>query len=137
MKDITQINSMLISLLVGIIGFVMGFIVRKLLSRRQLHSAERAAKTIISDAQKEATNKKKEGELSAKDEFHKMRLKFDNETRDRRHELMTLERRVIQREENLDRKVDLLEKKQRDINRREQFLNNKANQLMGKENQLN
>ena len=66
-----------------------------------------------------------------------MRLKFDNETRDRRHELMTLERRVIQREENLDRKVDLLEKKQRDINRREQFLNNKANQLMGKENQLN
>ena len=61
MKDITQINSMLISLLVGIIGFVMGFIVRKLLSRRQLHSAERAAKTIISDAQKEATNKKKEG----------------------------------------------------------------------------
>lgn len=137
MKDLAQMNGILIALLVGIIGFIMGFIVRKLLSKRNLQSSERAAKTILTEAQKEAENKRREGELSAKDELHKMRQKFDQESRDRRHELLTLERRVIQREENLERKVNLLEKKERDINRRDQFLNNKANQLMEKENNLN
>lgn len=137
MKDLGQINIVLISLMVGFISGMMGYFLRKFSAGRKLNSAEILAKKIIADAEKEAENKRREGELEAKEELHKTRMKFENETRDRRHELLTLERRVIQREENLDRKVDLLEKKEVDLNKRDHFLNNKAGQLMDKEKNLN
>lgn len=132
-----ELNTVTITLMVGFISGIMGYFFRRFTSERKIGVAERIAKKIIADAQKEAENKRKEGELAAKEELHNARLKFEAETRDRRHELLTLERRIIQREENLDRKVDLLEKKEADLNRREHFLTNKANQLMEKEKQLN
>lgn len=137
MKELTQIHIATISLMVGFIAGIMGYFFRKLTSERKIGTAEKTAKKIIADAGREAENKRREGELEAKEELHKARLKFETETRDRRHELLTLERRVIQREENLDRKVDLLDKKEADLNRRDHFLSNKANQLMDKEKQLN
>lgn len=137
MKELSQINVILISLMIGFIASIMGYFFRKLTAERKIGTAEKIAKKIIADAQKEADNKRREGELEAKEELHKARLKFETETRDRRHELLTLERRVIQREENLDRKVELLEKKESELNRRDHFLTNKANQLMDKEKQLN
>lgn len=137
MKELTQVHIVTISLMVGFIASILGYLFRRFTSERKLGIAEKIAKKIIADAQREAENKKKEGELAAKEELHNSRLKFEAETRDRRHELLTLERRVIQREENLDRKVDLLDKKESDLNRRDHFLTNKANQLMEKEKQLN
>lgn len=60
--------------------------------------------------------------LEAKEEIHKLRSELDREIRDRRNEIQRIERRLLQREELLDKKVDTLEqreeannKKQRDI----------------------
>jgi len=60
--------------------------------------------------------------LEAKEEVHKLRAELDREIRDRRNEIQRIERRLLQREELLDKKVENLEqrdeaisKKQRDI----------------------
>ena len=47
---------------------------------------------------------KKEAILEAKEEVHKLRNDFDKESRERRNEVQRLERRVIQREEAIDKK---------------------------------
>lgn len=137
MDKLTQTNLIIIASVVAFVSIIIGYFVRKLFAEQKTGSAEKIAKNIITDAEKEAINKKREGVLEAKDELHKIRVKFDSETRERRHELFTLEKRIMQREENLDRKVDILDKKERDINRRDHFLNDKAKQLMGKEKELN
>lgn len=116
---------------------LVGYIMRIIQAKLKLYSAEKVAKRMLEDAKKEVKRKQQEGELIAKDELHKIRSKFESESKERRHELVSLERRVMQREENLDRKVDLMDKKERDLTKKDQFLNSKANQLMEKDKKLN
>ena len=136
MNNLTQVHILIITGATAIIVGTMGYFFRKLRESRKVGSAESIAKRIIEDSKREAENKRREGALEAKEELHKSRIKFETETRDRRHELMSLEKRVIQREENLERKVNLLEKKEVDLNKRDNFMQHKANQLMSKEKQL-
>lgn len=49
--------------------------------------------------------------LEAKEEVHKLRSELDRETRDRRSEVQRMERRLLQREEVLDKKVESLEQR--------------------------
>ncbi len=49
--------------------------------------------------------------LEAKEEVHKLRAELERETRDRRNEIQRIERRLLQREELLDKKVETLEQR--------------------------
>ncbi|MFH1645496.1 MAG: ribonuclease Y [Candidatus Omnitrophota bacterium] len=106
-------------LVIGIVCFVLGYISRRFAAGRKLKFAEERAKQLIEYAQKEAGNLKKEVELEAKDLKLKLRAEFEDETKDRRHELSLLEKRLIQREENLDRKVDVFDKKEKVVLQKE------------------
>ncbi|WP_460495145.1 Rnase Y domain-containing protein [Dactylosporangium cerinum] len=50
-------------------------------------------------------NYKKEALLEAKEENHRLRTEIENELRGRRTETQKAENRLLQREENLDRKI--------------------------------
>ncbi|ARE87792.1 Ribonuclease Y [Clostridium formicaceticum] len=56
--------------------------------------------------------------LEAKEEVHRLRNEFDRESRERRNELQKIERRLIQKEETLDKKSDVLEHKDEKLNRK-------------------
>ncbi|MDE5936065.1 MAG: ribonuclease Y, partial [Ruminococcus sp.] len=73
---------------------------------------------IVSDAEKDADNKKKSALIEAKDEIHKLRTEPDKEIKDRRAELSRQERRMQQKEENLDKKTDNLERKEDALNQK-------------------
>ena len=45
--------------MVGFIGSVLGYFFRKLTAKRKLNSAEKLAKKVIDDAQREADNKRR------------------------------------------------------------------------------
>jgi ribonucrease Y len=94
--------------------------VRKNISQAKISQAEEEAKRIVDDASKEAESLKKEVILEAKEETHKLRTDFERESRDRRNELQRLERRMIQREESLDKKSDMLEKRDENFNKKQQ-----------------
>ena len=55
----------------------------------------------------------------AKEEVLKLRNDIERENRERRSELQRLERRLVQKEEILDRKVDSIEKKEENLSRKE------------------
>jgi len=73
----------------------------------------------MDDAEKDAETSKKEIVLEAKEEVHKLRAELDREIRDRRNEVQRIERRLLQREELLDKKVDALEQREEGINRKQ------------------
>ncbi|AHM56603.1 2',3'-cyclic-nucleotide 2'-phosphodiesterase [Peptoclostridium acidaminophilum DSM 3953] len=95
----------------GIGGFA-GYIMRKNVAEKKIGSAEDVAKKIIEDSKQEAVTIKKEKLLEAKEEIHRQRSESEREIKDRRNELQRFERRIIQKEETLDKKLDNVEKKE-------------------------
>ena len=74
----------------------------------------------------------KEGRLEARDYIHQARTDFEKDTKERRHELYTLEKRVIQKEENLDRKATNYERKEMEIIKKEESVALKEKELVEK-----
>ncbi len=87
--------------------------------------AEEKAREIIDEALKTAETKKREALLEAKEESIKTKNELDRETKERRAELQRYERRVLSKEENLDKKAENMEKREAAIASREETLNKK------------
>ncbi len=104
----------------GVIGLVVGYVVRTVVGKYQASTAEKMAKKLIENARREAETTRKEGKIHAKDEVLKAREDFDKSTKNRRKELVEIEQRVNKRETNLDRKVAMLEKKERALDQKTQ-----------------
>ena len=82
-------------------------------------SAEEKAREIIDDALKTAETKKREALLEAKEENLKAKNDLEKETKERRAEIQRYEKRVLGKEETLDKKLDALEKRESKLNSRE------------------
>ena len=89
-------------------------------------SAEEKSREIIDDALKTAETKKREALLEAKEESLKTKNELEKETKERRAELQRYEKRVLSKEENVEKKADALEKKEADLVRRENVLSKRT-----------
>ncbi|MBE6746992.1 MAG: ribonuclease Y [Ruminococcaceae bacterium] len=118
---IAVIVGVVCAVIFGAVGFVLGGMHRKKVAEAAIGSANLEATKIVNNAINEAETKKKEAILEAKDEAHRIRTEADKEIRERRNEVQRQERRNIQKEESLDKKIEALEKK-------EETLNNKLKQ---------
>ena len=106
-------------ILLGITCFAAGFIIAfwlkgKMLSQR-IKTAEGEASRILEESKRKAETLIKEADLEIKDKLFKMKSEFDADTKDTRFEFKKRERRIIQKEENIEQKTDQLEKRDRDI----------------------
>ena len=97
----------IVALVCLVIGFFVGGAYRRKKAEAAIGSAEDEARRILSEAMKGAEARKKESLLEAKDEIHQMRTEADKELRERRSEIQRQERRIQQKEESLDRKMDI------------------------------
>ncbi|WZL75028.1 ribonuclease Y [Clostridiaceae bacterium 35-E11] len=113
-----------------VIGFGAGYFTRKNIAEGKINSAEEKAKEIVTEAERQAETSKKEILLEAKEEVHRLRNELERESRERRSENQRLERRLLQKEEMLDRKADNLEKK-------DETLNKKIKEAAEKKEQIN
>ncbi|MDR1030592.1 MAG: ribonuclease Y, partial [Treponema sp.] len=91
-------------------GLTLGWTIRWLYARFQLTTSEQQAERIKQDAIKEAEAKKKEILLEAKEQVIREKNQQERETRERRAELQRYERRVVQKEETMDKKTNQLER---------------------------
>ena len=89
-------------------------------------SAEEKSREIIDEALKTAETKKREALLEAKEESLKKKNELEKETKERRAELQRYEKRVLSKEENVEKKADALEKKEADLVRRENVLSKRT-----------
>jgi len=127
----------LIVLAGGIISVLVGYFISKYNTEKQHKLAGDRSKHIVEQAQKEAGNLRKEVELEAKDLKLKLRAEFEEETKETRQELKELEKRLMQREENLDRKVDLLDGKEKELVQKEGEINKIKERMGSQEEELN
>ncbi len=115
---------------------ILGYSVRKYIAEKKIQNAEVKAQHILEQAKKEAQDRRREVELEAKDLLYRMRQDFERETKDRRQEIFGLEKRLTQKEENIDRRLDLLEKKEKEIEARSETLKRQEDSIRSKDAQL-
>lgn len=120
-------------ILLGIACFAAGFIVAfwlkgKMLSQR-IKTARGEASQILEESKRESETLIKEADLEIKDKLFKMKSEFDTDTRDTRFEFKKRERRIIQKEENVERKTEQLERRDRDIFKKEKKLAKKEEHI--------
>ena len=75
-------------------------------------TAEDRARSIIDEALKTAETKKREALLEVKEESLRTKNELEKETKERRSELQKYERRVLSKEESVDKKADAVEKRE-------------------------
>ena len=93
-------------------------------------TAEDRARSIIDEALKTAETKKREALLEVKEESLRTKNELEKETKERRSELQKYERRVLSKEESVDKKANAVEK-------RELECTAKFNELQEKEKRVN
>jgi len=139
-----SIPGILVTLAVAVIAFLVGWIINSFLGKDSLKKSTDKSKKIIQEAQDEADNLKKEKLIEAEEEIYQLRQKAEDEYKNKKNSLKSVENELTIREGNLDRKADLVSKKkreifllQRDIQQRETHLNirqEKLDRLMDEEN---
>ncbi len=87
------------------VGAALGFVARGVWGAQAVkHAQEKAARIVA-----EARAQQKELILQANDEQVRLQREAEEEARQRRGELSGLERRLLQRDEQLDQRADMLE----------------------------
>lgn len=114
----SPIVCVLIALAALVLGAVLGFTYCKNVSEAKIGRSEAYAKELLDDATRKAEEKKKETILAAKEEVLRLKSDLDKEIYDRRAEQQRAERRVAQREETFDKKLDNLEKREERLNQK-------------------
>ena len=77
-----------------------------------IRSAEEKARGIIDEALKAAETKKRETLLEVKEESLRTKNELEKETKERRNELQKYEKRVLSKEETVDKKAEAVEKRE-------------------------
>jgi len=117
MLGLDSITSQSLILSTGVIfGILSGYLLRNFFAKKGIKAAELRAKDLVVQTDKEVVTRKKELELYGKDLLIKLRQDFEKDTKDRRDEIAAVEKRILQKEENIDKRVDLLERKEKDLN---------------------
>ena len=101
----------------------------KNVANAKIGNAEDRAREIIDEAVKAAETKKREAMLEAKEESIRVKNDLDKEVKERRAEIQRSERRVVQKEENLDKKLESIERREAGFAAKEEEINKQKAQI--------
>ena len=101
----------------------------KKVTEAKIGNAEEKAREIIDEAVKTAETKKREAMLEAKEESIRVKNDLDKEVKERRAEIQRSERRVVQKDENLYKKLESIERREAGFAAKEEEINKQKAQV--------
>ena len=105
-----------------VVFFYLGWMFNSRVGKKSIVAAAEKAEQVIQDAKKEANSIKREKLLEVKDEWYKKKIDFDGEVNQKKQKLQNLEKQIQQREENSEKKFDLVLQKEKEIRKLEKQL---------------
>ena len=105
-------------LISAVIFIPIGVKIRKKTAESKIQSAEKEARRIMENVKIEAENSRKEELIRAKEEALQIRNELDQEIKERRGDIQSQEKRLIQKEENFEKKVMLLDSQEKELQRK-------------------
>ncbi|MDR2405135.1 MAG: ribonuclease Y [Deltaproteobacteria bacterium] len=119
------------------IGSLAGFYLRKKFFESRIRDIESYAQKIIMEAQKEVISIKKEAQLEGQDLVFQMKSDFEKEMIERRQEQKKQEDRLSQKEENFERRTELVAEREALCSRTELEQLKREKETTQKEEELN
>ncbi len=123
-------------LLAGIAAFLAYLVFVRKNAAQTLREAEDRASRLIQEARRDADDKIREAELAAKEKLLQARNEFEKASRKRRDELETFERRLVQKEDNLDRRQEDLHRREQETSQLERTLDRRDRGISDLEGEL-
>jgi len=121
----TAFTTIGISLVVGVLAFLLGYLLRHYAARNKLRVMREEAEGLLAQAK----TRLQEADLEAKSAALKIRDEVEKEAQRRRAEVERQERRLQQRRESLDRRLDSLEDRAHKQEAREKQLEQQKSEL--------
>ncbi len=134
MTNILQAILYVLTLLGGVIA---GFLIRKRFIEARLENIEEQGKKLIENALSEAEQIKKEAALQIKDESYKLKVEAELEFKDLKSALIDEEKRLNQKSDQIERKVELLDKREMDLFNREKKLSDEEGRIIERRKEVN
>ena len=122
-------NNMLFSILLIIIGLIVGFGISFIINLLRGNIASKKAESIINQAKKDADKIKRDSILEQKEESHRLKMDLDKEIKEKKAEIKEQEERILQRESSMDKRDELYQKREETLDQREENLNEKLNDI--------
>lgn len=118
-------------------GGLCGWWLGEVLEKRKAAKVKEDAYKVLKEAQVKADEILRKADLDGKELLYKLRVEFEKKNAASREELFNLEKRLIQREENLEKRLDFIEGRERDVNHREEKTRSLFQELEQKTAELN
>lgn len=128
-NPVNYFQILIIVLAVAAIAVLIGYMLRKKVAEGKLNEAEIVVKRMMDEAERKAESVKKEKLVEAKEEVHKLRSEAEKEYKERRGELQKFEKRILQKEEVLDKKIGQVEEKDNKYNDKFKKLQDKESEI--------
>lgn len=132
-----EITTAVLCIIAGLAaGAPAGYVYQKKCEEKKYKDALSESERVIQDAAKKAETTKRDIIAEGKEEIHRLRQELDRDTRDRRSELQRSERRLEQKEENLDKKLDSISRREDELKSRNEHVQEKLDRLSKQEEEL-
>ncbi|MBQ9318809.1 MAG: ribonuclease Y [Bacilli bacterium] len=122
-------NDILISILLICVGLIVGIIGTFIFNNIRKNKANASAEKILTDAKEEAERIKKDTINEAKEEANEIKSKTEEELKEKKSEIKEMEKRLISREESLDKRNENLQNRENLIDEKEKNLQDKQDDI--------
>jgi ribonuclease Y len=106
----------LIGILVGVIASATLLLA---LSRSRVREAEETRRRILADSERDAEAIRREAQVEAREQAVQLRSEIEAEVQDRRLQIVKIEERILQKEEEIDARLTELERREQGLGDRE------------------
>ena len=121
------------SILLVLVGLIVGIIVMFIVNLIRKNSATDKVDKILENARIDGERIKKDYILEAKEEANELKIKNDEEIKEKKLEIKELENRLITREENIDRRDSNLQKRENLLDEKEKNILDKQKDIQEQE----
>lgn len=119
-----------------LVGVVIGMVVVGLLRGQTLGAAKAEAERLRSESQREAESLKQRAQLEADRAAMERKAALEAELEKQRNELRETERRLVKREDLLDRKLESISQKETELDKTQQRVTTQSQQLDARKAEL-
>ena len=102
---------LVVGILIGLaVGAVAAYVVARFLLTGRVRAAAEERERLLADAERDGEAIRREAQVAAREQAVKLRADVDQEVKDRQAEIIRIETRVAEKEEEIDRKLGELDR---------------------------
>ncbi len=114
-------------------GYLIAVYFDKVIGKSKIKQSAQKVQEMLKSAKSQADYIKKEAALYARNNLLELRAEFEKKTKDRRQDLVSIEKRLLQKEEYLEKREDIINKKETNIFKRERNIGTAERNITNKE----